>query len=71
MRLIKSFGPTLVAGLLFLGITGCEQEGPAERAGEQIDEAAEQAQEAVEEAGKETQQVIEEAGDKIEQKTDQ
>lgn len=60
MRLVKSFGPTLVAGLLFLGITGCEQEGPAEQAGEEIDEAAEQAQEAVEEAG-----------DEIEQKTDQ
>lgn len=47
--------------LLFLsmGLAACEQEGPAERAGEKIDKA-------VEEAGDK----MEEAGDKVEEATD-
>lgn len=32
------------------GLTACEEEGPAERAGEQVDEAAEEAGDKVEEA---------------------
>lgn len=42
-------------GLAGLGVTasGCEEQGPAERAGEQIDEAAEEAGEALEDAGEE------------------
>ena len=52
----------LILILLFsvaLGVTACEQEGPAERAGEEIDEA-------VEKAGDE----MEEAADKVEEATD-
>ncbi|MFZ7110658.1 MAG: hypothetical protein ACOWYE_03160 [Desulfatiglandales bacterium] len=42
-----------------LSISGCEKEGPAEKAGEKIDET-------IEEAGEK----MEEAGDKIKEKTD-
>lgn len=42
---------TVLAAMICLGILGCEQEGPAERAGEEIDEAVEDAGEAIEEAG--------------------
>lgn len=38
-------------GIISFGIFACEQEGPAEKAGEKIDEAVEEAGEAVEEAG--------------------
>jgi outer membrane lipoprotein-sorting protein len=43
----------LISLLAFLGIgaLGCEQKGPAEKAGEKVDEAAEQAGEKMEEAG--------------------
>jgi hypothetical protein len=36
---------------MFGGLTACEEEGPMERAGEQIDETAEKVGEKAEEAG--------------------
>lgn len=42
------------AGSLF-GFIGCEQQGPAERAGERVDESVEKAGEKVEEAGEKVQ----------------
>lgn len=33
-----------------LGLTGCEEEGPAERAGENMDEAADDVDDAIDEA---------------------
>lgn len=51
--------PVLTLAALGAVFAGCEQEGPAERAGEKIDEAVEQAGD-----------TIEQAADKIEQKTD-
>ena len=41
--------------LLFPMLTGCEQEGPAERAGEAVDEATENAGDAIEDAGESVQ----------------
>jgi hypothetical protein len=49
----------MVMGML-LGLAGCEKEGPAERAGKQIDETAEQAKESMQNAEKD---VKEAAGD--------
>jgi hyperosmotically inducible protein len=43
-------GPILLALLCFgVGLMGCEQQGPAEEAGEQIDQAAENAGDRMEE----------------------
>lgn len=42
------------AGSLFLAV-GCEQEGPAERAGEKVDESMERAGEKMEQAGENIQ----------------
>jgi vacuolar-type H+-ATPase subunit H len=54
-----------------VGLGGCpEQEGPAERTGEKIDEAVEDAGEKMEEAGEEAGEKMEEAGDKIEDSAD-
>jgi predicted small secreted protein len=44
----------LIASLLAMfaiGVIGCEQEGPAEKAGKKIDNAVEEAGEKIEEAG--------------------
>ena len=70
-------------GLGALLLTGCEREGPAERAGKQIDETVENLGQSikrdgpVERAGEEVDKAIEEtgdalkrAGDKIEHATD-
>ena len=53
---LLSLGLALSGGML---LTGCDEQGPAEEAGEEIDEA-------VEEAGDK----VEEAADKIEEETD-
>lgn len=42
---------TLCASFVALVLGGCEKEGPAERAGKQIDETVEKADEAMKEAG--------------------
>jgi hypothetical protein len=60
---------TLAAALLVAG--GCEREGPAEQAGEQIDETAGEIQDKAEAAGDEAMDSLEEAGDKIESVTDE
>ena len=43
-------GTALVSGLLIVALAGCEQ-GPAEKAGENVDDAAENVGEALEDAG--------------------
>lgn len=40
---------------MFTVLIGCEQEGPAEKAGEKIDEAVEKTGDTLEEAGEEIQ----------------
>lgn len=63
----------LSALLIALGLTlaGCaEDQGPAEKAGENIDESMEQAGDKIEGAADEMGDTFEEAGDKMEQSTD-
>jgi hypothetical protein len=40
----------MLAGLMFTGLTACEKEGPAEKAGKAIDEAASDVAEGADEA---------------------
>lgn len=58
----------LISILAFLGIgtIGCEQKGPAEKAGEKVDKAIEKADEKMEEAGEKAGELMEESGEKIE-----
>ncbi|MCW8902623.1 MULTISPECIES: hypothetical protein [Sedimenticola] len=55
MKLTKrgaTIGLSLATGALLVALTGCDQnDGPAEQAGEKIDNAAEQAGEQMEKAG--------------------
>lgn len=57
---------------LALGVVGCSQEpeGPAEKAGEQIDEAVEQAKENIDQATEAAAENIEEAGDELRQRAE-
>lgn len=60
MSVLKKLLLILITGFFMIGLGGCpDQEGPAERTGEKVDEA-------VEHAGEE----MEEAGDKIEDSVD-
>ena len=40
MNIYKGIVATMLAGLMFTGLSACEKEGPAEKAGKAIDEAA-------------------------------
>jgi len=42
--------------VLFMGLSGCKKEGPAERAGKKIDETVEKGGQQVEKAGKKIQE---------------
>jgi hypothetical protein len=55
MRKTPLFATLILGGVLGAGLVACEQKGPAERAGEKIDDAA-----------KDVKQGAERAGDKIE-----
>ena len=66
MRFFGKSVVVLVALFVLGGVLGCEREGPAERAGEKIDEtvdkAQEQTEETLEEAKEGTEEVTKEAG---------
>ena len=56
----------LVVGALLAAISGCQkQEGPAERAGKQLDQAVEQAGKDVDKAVEKTGEQMEKAGESI------
>ena len=60
--------PALVLAVLLLG--ACEKEGPAEQAGEKIDQTAQEAKEAASGAMEEVGEKVEEAGDKVHSATE-
>ncbi|HZJ81488.1 MAG TPA: hypothetical protein VFC95_02210 [Guyparkeria sp.] len=63
----------LIALMLTLGLTvmGCsDNEGPAERAGKQIDEAVEKTGDKIEDATDKAGDEIEELGDKVKESTE-
>lgn len=52
MQTVKRIKVALVLSILLIGLSGCQkEEGPAEKAGKQIDESTEELGEKVEEAG--------------------
>ena len=74
MSNMKGFSRALYTGLVVLALAGCKQEGPAERAGKQLDEAvddlttpkgpAERAGETIDKAVDDTGKAIDDAGKK-------
>jgi ElaB/YqjD/DUF883 family membrane-anchored ribosome-binding protein len=58
----------LLCGLAFLtSFSACKEQGPAESAGEKIDEAVEKTQEKMEDAGDTIREKTEEVGERIEE----
>lgn len=49
----------ILSALACLTLVGCSEKGPAEQAGENLDQAVEQAKDAVEEAGEKIDQAVE------------
>lgn len=60
MKTLQGLLSALCLGLFVIVLSSCEEEGPAERAGKQVDQA-------IEEAG----DTMEKVGDKLEEATDQ
>jgi hypothetical protein len=56
----------MMFSVALMAATGCEQEGPAERAGAKLDEAMEDGRNNIEDAVERAGDAVEEAGDKIE-----
>ncbi|HKI81260.1 MAG TPA: hypothetical protein VKA04_06400 [Pseudodesulfovibrio sp.] len=66
MAIFKKFiYVALLLGFVTVGL-GCQSEGPAEKAGKQIDQTIEKAGDALEDAGDK----VEDAGDKVEDAVD-
>lgn len=57
----KQIFAALALSTFVFALTGCEQKGPAERAGEKIDNAAQKAGEQVEKAGDKIQDAAKDA----------
>lgn len=65
-----SYKPLIVlSALACLTLAGCSEKGPAEEAGENIDQAVEQGKDAVEDAGQ--QGPAEEAGEEMDEAVDE
>lgn len=50
MKLSETIGATLLVSVLLVTLPACENEGPLEEAGEEIDEAAEDTGDAIQDA---------------------
>ena len=62
--------PALGTGLLIVFLAGCEEKGPAQRAGEKIDETVEKAGDEVGKVGEKVGETIRQAGETLEKATD-
>jgi hypothetical protein len=69
MKITHSIKLFPIAVLLVM-LGGCEKQGPAEQAGENLDEAVDEMQEKAEDAGDKAKEKMEQAGDEIEEATD-
>lgn len=67
MTIYRGIITAMIAGLMVAGLSGCEREEPAERAGKAIDEAVEDAGEALEDAGEAIEDKQEEIEDAVEE----
>jgi hypothetical protein len=72
----KRLSMVLCVGLAVIALGGCEREGPAERAGKEIDKTTEKLGDALEKdgpmerAGEQIDKAVEKAGDELEKATE-
>jgi hypothetical protein len=62
---MKSLAALLLASGLAFGLTACDEQGPLEEAGEEVDEAFEDAGDGIDDAVDDAADAIEDAGDEI------
>ena len=64
---IKLIRALVVIGVAFgtMGMSGCEEEGPAEQMGERLDDVMSEAQDRLEDARDEVQEAAEEVGEAL------
>lgn len=67
---LKKLALPVLAVLIVIGLAACEKKGPAEEAGEKIDNATEKMGDKIEDATDKAGDKLENLGDKIEDKTD-
>jgi hypothetical protein len=65
MRKSQFFAVMLMGGLLGTGIVACEKKGPAEKAGEKLDDVAKDVKEGAEKAGDKIENAAEEVKEKV------
>ncbi|MBB3143180.1 hypothetical protein [Halomonas organivorans] len=58
-------------GMTAMGLAACEEEGPAEKAGENVDQAMDEAGENIDESMDKAGETVEEMGDSVEQAADE
>ncbi|HHW77677.1 MAG TPA: hypothetical protein GX399_11725 [Xanthomonadaceae bacterium] len=69
---MRKLTAVLFASLLGIAVSGCErQEGPAERAGKEVDRAMEKADTKIKDAASATGEKMQEAGEALKQKAGQ
>jgi len=69
MSLFKKFILVFFSCMIIVSFGACKKQGPAERAGEKIDEAVEKAGDKIKESAEKTGDKIEEAGEKVKEST--
>ncbi|MFG6179369.1 hypothetical protein ACGTN6_19185 [Halomonas sp. THAF12] len=58
-------------GMMAMGLAACEEEGPAEQAGENVDQAMDEAGESIDESMDQAGEAVEEMGENVEQAADE
>ncbi|MBB3232990.1 hypothetical protein [Halomonas stenophila] len=71
LQLLRTFALSLLIGMMSLGLAACEEEAPAEQAGENVDEAMDETGENVDEAMDEAGESVEEMGENVEEAEDE
>jgi len=69
MNMKNKYVLAVCVSVLAFGFVGCEKQGPAEKAGEEIDEAVGAAGNKVEKAADEVKEEVNEAADEVEDAT--
>ena len=65
MSILRKILIAVLVGCLSLAVVSCDQKGPAEKAGENIDKGIEKTGEAIEEAGDAVEEAAEEVNEKM------
>jgi hypothetical protein len=69
MSILRKVFPVFCGCMMIVAFTGCKKEGPAERAGRNIDETVDKAGKTIKESAGKAGEKVEEAGRKVKEST--